>query len=450
MSAIHLLAVTDERENSIPRLTAQFYRVASGFPVNVTSPDVPLATTPADVQRCLPIKTESGKTLNLWLVTIPVNPGLLQQLSCYDDPDRRYWRLNQLSARDMLEVEFTKDVAIYRMYPDPCYYSMHGAGLPSSVRLFAATVEYPAVDVRFEPDAYGNIWTEPAVPSYTISLTNRKNEQASVNLQLDSVSHSGIEKLSVSESVTLEPLQTKKVTLPLPVKRFGHHDITLQVKADGNEKVFKRSLSHLREREHDARSLDAEGFMFGFWNWRGSHGTPNADEEILLMGPLGMESTAMPMADITKLGEEAAVKYGMKDYWAFRNHAGGRSHWGGRDTFIKDPEKATADFIDELTKYLGADRNPKIFEPSYINFFGEPGGIGTYGSFPEFFGEPAKVIIARFFSTSKKRHTKGKGCIRLSPKEFMPLSVITRCFIPAFVAMNKSRNGAQRNDGKNV
>jgi len=385
---IHLLAVADGSENAVPRLTAQFYRVAAGFPVSVVSPEVPSAKAKADPKRCHPIRTASGKTLHLWQVAIPVNPGLLQQLSCHDEPDRRYDRSNRLTNSDMLEVELTKDVSIYRMYPDHCYYSAHGAGLPSAVRLFAATIEYPEVEARFTPDAYGNIWIEPAVPSYTVSLVNRTNRAVSAKLRIDTLSHSGTEKLKKSMRVKLASLEARDVAMQTPVTRFGHHDLTLRVTTDKEEVVLKRSLSYLRKREHEARRFDARGFMFGYWAWQGAHGTPNADEEIRLMGPLGMESMQKRVLEASGKGLADMERFGMKNFWACPAHIPFRGLDGIREEYLNDPEKVKEDVRAATTRFLETQaRNPAIAEPTFMSFWAEPGGIGTHGTLPEFYGE---------------------------------------------------------------
>ena len=384
--AIHLLAVADGRENSIPRLTAQFYRVASGYPVSITSPQVPLATAQADVARCLPIRTISGKTLNLWHVVVPFNPGLLQQMPCYDDANRDHKYLhwwNSLTNREMLEVEFTKDVSAANC-------TAHGAGLPSSVQLFAATIAYPDVEVRFDPDAYGNIWTAPEVPSYTVSLTNSTEKNVSVKLRMDSVSYSGTEKLDESLTVDMAPFEAKTATIQVPVQRFGHHDLTLNVTAGTEESAFKRTLSYLRQREHEARSFDVRGYMFGYWNWKGMHATPFGEEEIRLMGPLGMESTSMFLEEystslnsqpLSQQGEEDVEKYGMKCFYlALPIH--------GYDDAVKYKETVNAQIKDELN----TARNPKIYDPAYTILYGEPSSTGTFRTFPEFYGEPALVL----------------------------------------------------------
>ena len=404
--AIHLLAVTDGHENAIPRLTAQFYRVASGFPVNIVSPDIPLATAKADAKKCRSVRTASGKTLNLWQVAIPVNPGLLQQLSCYDDPDRKYVRVNQLTDRDMLEVEFTKEVSIFREYPDPCHYSAHGAGLPSSVQLFAATIEYPAVEVRFDPDAYGNVWTVPAVPSYTVSLTNRANKAASVKLRLDSISHSGAEKQQKSMRINLAPFEAKNVSIPVPVKRFGHHDLTLYVTIDKEEMTLTRSLAYLRQREHEGRPFDTRGFMFGYWNWSGSHATPNADEEVLLMGQIGMESVATQSMSLTDKGRADAERLGIKRFSAASDHVPVRGLGDLKNSFFKDPDTFLKNFSEKIQKHWDMlSTIPKYADPSYVTFYGEPGGIGTY-VFPEFFGEELERFDHNIFKGNEAENFK--------------------------------------------
>ncbi|MCL1921372.1 MAG: hypothetical protein FWG50_09910 [Kiritimatiellaeota bacterium] len=404
-SAIHLLAATDAREHTVPRLTVQFYRVAAGFPVDIVSPEVPLATAaPSDTKLYAKgVKTASGKELNLWLVTVPVNPGLLSQLSCYDDPERKYWRLNQLTQRDMLEVEFTKDTATYKEYPDPCHYSSHGAGLPSAVRLFAATVEYPPVDVRFEPDAYGNVWTEPAVPSYTVTLTNRTDQEVSVTLHSSyknyprEVSPIIRNHSEVFHSVTLKPFEAKSQKVSMKVEMYGHHDVTLKI-GIGEKKeaaTFTRSLAYLRQRELEARPFDARGFMFGWWNWSGQHATPDADEELLLMGPLGMASVATQTMKWSEKGLADAERFGIRSFWASRDHLPCR--WIGELTErLKDPEKMKGEVRDKTVKLLEERKgNPKVYDPTYVTFFGEPGGLGTHGTHPEFYGEPPHVLTAK-------------------------------------------------------
>src|SRR5207253_10473700 len=116
----------------------------------------------------LPVQLGNGTKGSLHLVTIPLEPN---------GPAA-------FSNQHHLEFELTKEVHVYRAFPDPTYYSMHGAGLPSGVHVYGVTLERPAVEVDFQPDQVAHIWTAPAQPSYTARLKNLTGAAQKVDLEL--------------------------------------------------------------------------------------------------------------------------------------------------------------------------------------------------------------------------------------------------------------------------
>src|SRR5262249_11942915 len=135
----------------------------------------------------LPLQLGGGTNGSLHLVTIPLEPNGPVAFG-----DQRH-----------LEFELTKEIRIYRAFPDPNYYSMHPAGLPSGVHVFGVTLERPAVEVDFQPDQVAHIWTAPAQPSYTVKLKNTTAIPQPVNLELTTTSHDGTEKTAVRQAVQL-------------------------------------------------------------------------------------------------------------------------------------------------------------------------------------------------------------------------------------------------------
>src|SRR5690606_28870878 len=129
-SALHLLAAADSDKDSVPVITAQFYRPQAGMPKNFAA-RVPLFSAKSDAAHAVPVRTTDGGKGTLYLVTIPVDPAALVE---FDD-------------LEYIEVELTKEVQLYRASPDPMYYSFHAAGLPSSVHVYALTAQRPAIDV---------------------------------------------------------------------------------------------------------------------------------------------------------------------------------------------------------------------------------------------------------------------------------------------------------------
>src|SRR4029079_8287637 len=126
----------------------------------------------------VPVDLGGGKQGHLHLVTIPLEPNGPVAFN-----NQRH-----------LELELTKELQIYRAFPDPHYYSMHGGGLPSGVHIFGVTLERPAVDIDFQPDQVAHIWTAPAQPSYTARVKNTTAAAQALDLELTTTSHDGSEK----------------------------------------------------------------------------------------------------------------------------------------------------------------------------------------------------------------------------------------------------------------
>ena len=199
---LHLLAAFTGEADTTPVVTAQFYRESAGHPVNFTG-KVPAYTAVSPAS--LPLQLASGTKGNLHLVTIPLEPN---------GPAA-------FSNQQHLEFELTKEVRIYRAFPDPNYYSMHGAGLPSGVHVYGITLERPAVEVDFQPDQIAHVWTAPAQPSYTAKLKNTTATAQPVDLELTTTSHDGSEKTVVRQTVQLAPDASQSVKLALALKRHG-------------------------------------------------------------------------------------------------------------------------------------------------------------------------------------------------------------------------------------
>ena len=338
--ALYLLASCEERDDRVNRVTAQFYRPSAGFPKNFTG-----AAVPDGAVR---------------VIRIPLEPGALREFS--DLP--------------VIELELTGDVHVFRGYPDPSYYSVHGAGTPSGVQVYAMTLGIAPLEVEFEPEAFGNLWVEPGRPAYLATVANRTAEAREARLALRTESFDGGEKLELEQTLRLEPGASVPARFDLPLEKFGWHRVVLDV--DGRR--YERGLALLRRREYTARPFDAKGFMFGFWNNRGQHHTPSNRDGIRLMGPMGMESSHGDPAFFLEKDVDADLrKYGMKTFWAYR-----------RGGFPRTPGRSPWPASEEIAAILRDKRvaPSPVSEPAFVHLFSEPGGLATDHNRPEFFGEP--------------------------------------------------------------
>jgi len=352
-SKLHLLASYDGARDTIPLVSVQFYRPSSGFPVTFST------------------RVEKGRP---HLVTVPLEPDVA----------------SKFSDADYLEFELTKEVRLYRSYPDPIEYSEHAGGLPSGVHVYAITLERPAVNADFQPDKFANIWTAPATPSYTVKLSNRTAQPRSVRLNLSTDSHDHLDKTSTKRFVNLAANAEETVQIPVTLKRYGYHDVKLRVEDKDGAHTLEKSLAFLHPDTRERGGWEeGKGPIFGFWDWNGGHGTVSGMARWEIMFPVGIESSFHSFQHEAYTDEDRAFaeKHGMLTHFIgrFIPH---KTMLGGVDYDPNKPDEMKARFTEFL-------RNTPIAKPSAINkpelamCWAEPQlGPVSYRSIPEYYGDP--------------------------------------------------------------
>ena len=362
-SAIHLLTASDSDPSSVPVVTAQFYVPGAGRPIQARYGNVQRFADPPGTAVRIPAVLDNGRSGNLFLISIPIEPGSLAGFG------------------DKLELELTKEVQLYRAYPDPLFYSFHQAGRPSAVQVYAVTLERPTVKLDLQAENGLHVWTAPAKPAYTATVS-AKGPTQHVTLSLTTASYDGQEKTSQKTAVSLEPGKEAKVRLELDLKKYGYHELTLTI-SDGNRVIQteKRGLALLHPDTREHGNWDrGRGPLFGFWNWRGGFDTPVDPIPLTLMGLAGAETDHGTAFDDKSSPETKAVaqKYGIKSYKAF----GAGDHYV-TSAFASDLqqfglETAKSNFVAKLDKCF--QKPGELNRPLFISFFPEPGiGLQTYG-----------------------------------------------------------------------
>ena len=336
-NCIYLLASCDKAPDRSNDLTAQFYRPGSGLPVDF----VPAET----------IKTD-GK---MRVIRIPVRTDLL----------------GSFMDREVIELELTGKTHLFRAYPDPNYYSSHGAGLPSGVKVYAMTLGLNEIDVTFKPEALGNVWMEnEGNPAYNLTLKNLTGKAKTVELALSTCSYDGKEKLSRNFTVKLPANQSVQQRFDLKLTKFGWHKVELLV----NGELYDHTLVRLRPRDYSAKKFDYPGVMFGIWPpGNGGHFGMSFYDALYMAGKLGIDSMAH---SVWRMNNEflnpLLAKYGIKNYLTAKIGS------FNRDVDHEDIEQRLRDARLAPGTYV---------EPTYQFLFAEPGGIMSYSVFPEMYGE---------------------------------------------------------------
>ena len=251
-----------------------FFRPGAGFAESFES-RVPLATAQSAAVAPYPVKLDNGKTANLWLVKIPLDPA---RLTAFDD-------------MDIVEVELTKKVHQFRSYPDPFIYGWHQGGPPSSVHIFAATLHESPIRFQVTPDRFGHVWTAPAIPGYTATLTNRSAAALTGKLTMTTKSHDQSETTEQNIAVALNEGETRQLRFSLPVRLNGHHDLSIALDLGALKWTEKRSFVRLAPDTRTERWTEGKGALFGYWSYHGGHHTPKADRHVELMTAAGARTS---------------------------------------------------------------------------------------------------------------------------------------------------------------
>src|SRR5262249_28634843 len=294
---LHLLAAYTGEVDTTPVVTAQFYRDSAGHPVDFTG-KVPAFTAASPAG--LPLQLASGTKGHLHLVTIPLEPN----------------GTAAFSNQEHLEFELTKEVRIYRAFPDPNYYSMHGAGLPSGVHVYGVTLERPALEVDFQPDRVAHVWTAPAQPSYTANLKNTTAVAQPAPPELTTTSHDGSEKTVVRRDARLGAGASQAVKLPLALKRYGYHAVELKIRSAGEERTQTRSLAFLPPGPPGGgRWAGGKGPILGMGGLDRGPLTPGGLDRLRVLAACGMESSMGSFAYLPPQEQKYLESIGAKSFF---------------------------------------------------------------------------------------------------------------------------------------
>ncbi len=431
--ALHLVAVSDDRENSVPVVSAQFYRPDAGHPINFAGTVPPIkGDTFKNVtgkSQAVPIKV-GGKSTELYHVTIPL------------DPDSFSW----FTDLNRIGMEITKQVQFYRAYPDPLEYSYHGAGLPSSVQIYAMTLERAGVEVDIQPDQFGHVWTAPTQPGYSVELRNSTGAATTAKLVIETKSYDGKDTDRQEKSVEL-PANGAAVKVPVTLKprRYGLQEMTLTLTAGDETSTYRRNFAHLHpDTREQSVWEDGRGPIFGYWPWGGGHVTPSVEKEISVMGAAGAETCtanySLSATEIKTLEEKDPAELKRRrelqslaekhHYIAESAFTGGPFYAAGFYAWCAAAPKWDPAKPEECGKALVDVLRPTLCEtnaisrPTYLPFFAEPQiGSITMGTWPSHYGVDYQLTKAEqdVFHDMLAKYLAGARAVR---KEWPSLKLL--------------------------
>jgi hypothetical protein len=401
--SLHLIAACDDGPDKVPLVSALFFRPSAGF-AETFEASVPLATAKSSDARPVPVTLSDGRTVTLWHVKMPLDPG----------------RLSAFADMDVIEIELTKKVQQFRSYPDPFIYGWHQGGPPSAVHVYAATLGETPVRFEINPDRFGHVWTAPDVPSYTATIANRSPKEVRGKLAFRTTSHDGTETATQEKSIHVAPGATQQVKVTFPVKLNGWHALRASLLLDGmNPWREKRSFVRLAPDTRAARWTEGKGALFGYWSYHGGHYTPKARHHIALMTAAGAR---------TSIGWYPSERDIIEKHWA-RVPAGAwevsPQQWAKQDP--PDPKKVAEFQKAVIEKYTQARAAiPAEFRPDHVYFFPEPHVSTrlTEGNYPTYWGAPEYTLTPQEKENLRVFFVTAKYAAEAIRKQFPELKVL--------------------------
>lgn len=410
---LYLIAAASGEATTIPLLTAMFYRPSAGYAESFEA-TVPLATAEVKDAVSVPVTLASGKKVNLWLVKVPLDPG----------------KLTSFADLDVVEIELTKKVHLYRSYPDPINYGWHQAGPASSAHVFAATLGETPWTFDINPEPFGHVWTTPDVPTYLVKLANRADEPVSGDLKIETRSYDGTETSKLSRPIKLAKGGTFEDKITLPVKLNGHHEIKATVALGGKTWSEQRSFVKLAPDTRSPRWTEGKGALFGFWTYFGGHHAPKAKHHVDLMTRAGARTAVhIPgnQVDNPLLKKHwAPIQAGA---WEVRPQP-----WAREEPY--DPQKYAAYQKTVIAAFKKARESvPAEYRPDHVYFFPEPhiSSRLTEGNLATYWGEPEPPLSEQEKTTLRMFAVTAKCAAEAVRKEYPDLKILIPWGDPLFI-----------------
>lgn len=299
--ALHLLVSAGERHDQEPYLSAIIGSFGVAGQVRHYAYEANVPRAPLLASAVVPIAAAKSAVTYL---RIPLHEPLQEVLP------------------DVLQIAFNKRLRLAVRQPDPSRFRYRPLGLPSSVAIWAATLELSPLQMTVRCDEPGNAFVDPALPAFVVKLSN-PTAHAQRYLLKAVATHLDGHRLFQEQSGELPGGRGADIVLRTPVVRRGYYDYRIELRRPSGELLLAKSTSFawLMPRPKSDRAASP----FGTWDFSGAHFT-SADPALVgaLYKKLGFRygmfrfTPEQRAAAFVVQGREPMVLGSADNYFAFR------------------------------------------------------------------------------------------------------------------------------------
>jgi hypothetical protein len=264
--AAHVLAIADDD----PETTAAFTLRAGHYGKSGNEQDVQYDFH-ASVPRRGQVKDGPGVVQTaagpLVHVRVPFDLAIAQDIKKY------------------IEIELTKEVRVARRSPDPNRFRYRPLGLPSGVRIAGLTFERSPLQMRVGSKEVGHSFVEPQQPVFQVTLSNITTLPQEYALNVEAIHLDGT-STKTQQKGQVAAGKTEEVTLTVPTKKRGYHELVVALEGTGKKLLLKRETSFALLPPDTRKHRDQS--PFGTYSFGGTHYTGRPEETGPLYVKLGM------------------------------------------------------------------------------------------------------------------------------------------------------------------
>jgi len=244
----HLVCAADKQEKEIRSAAIRMIKTGRGHEITATY-DVPYW----DDKKANPVPLDCGlmdsrtndrnKSGTMWLVSVPLNPSDFQDFLAAED-------------ETFLELDLTKLIGFdSQKYPRPM-------GPPSSVHIFALTLEEAPAQMVVTSDAIGHIFEDPQQPVMQVQLKSQRTEKQEYELIVD-ITDPCYARTQERYPIVLGPYESRTERISLPNQVKGKYDVSFRlVEREGTHSALRSTSYAVLPRY---RRQATEDSPFGVW-----------------------------------------------------------------------------------------------------------------------------------------------------------------------------------------
>jgi len=324
-----VVAAAGDEPSTLPILTVRFFKPLAGFAVDAEKEIPELTATGKNAEaRRIKVKTRDGKEASLWVVPIDLDTAGIA---------------SSFRGKAFLNMELTKKVHDFRASPDPVSYDAFQGGLPSSVRVYAATLEEAPFVFRSDGTRVGKTYVSPERPEWAVDVENLSGTDQELKVVLEVSGPDGFSQ-RLEKATGVKGGKAVRVKFSPKPEKFGHYTVRTTVSEGDTVQFHDGAFLFLPP---DERKATAKTSRWGLWYWTEHDVHLNHEDNLKILHAIGARTGARAPYELRKkydIGPASKKVSRARQPWAMDSP----DDPAARAAYVEEAVKTTRKHLEEV------------------------------------------------------------------------------------------------------